>query len=66
MLGYHVFFSVRNSKSGYTSTEFYSFEKDAMERALQLSVASNVVLITVRTVEIKSINLEVIKGNLEN
>lgn len=65
MLGYHVFYSVTGSKKSYNTTEFYLFEKDARKRALELSVASNIRLVILRDVDVKPINLEVIKGNVE-
>ena len=61
MCGYNVFFHVEHSKKPYNSTEFYPDHDLAQKRALELSIASNVTLIKIFTIDFTIDKTETIK-----
>ena len=67
MLGYNVSYHVNRAKNPYTTTEFFSTEFQAHQRALELDIASNIDVIIISTFEMSYCGFKVIKGrsNLE-
>ena len=61
MIMYHLFYSVKNKKKSYTETKCFMRKNDALDESIKLCQCANVDFVSIREVDVKSINLEVYK-----